>query len=82
MRIRTTVTTIAQPGFVGRLPKYRTAWSEDLEIWNPSTDARCKGYRILKRKGLAGVTYETRRAADKPVVGTSTVCEGDLLWTD
>jgi len=51
------VATLAQPGFAGRHPKYRIAWSMRPEIWHPDDDARSASFRDLADRGLAGVEY-------------------------
>jgi len=45
-----------QPGYRNRFPKYRLAWSDEPEVWDPASLAN-KAYYKLKKEGKADISY-------------------------
>jgi hypothetical protein len=45
-----------QPGYQNRFPKYRLAWSDEPEVWDPKTNANAAYYK-LKKEGKADISY-------------------------
>jgi hypothetical protein len=73
------IISLVQPGFIGRKPKWRIAWSSDCERWSPSQDGRLNSFRELFKEKKAGIDYI--RANQTYIFETYSSPE-DIIYTD